>query len=221
MNDLCAWLVANGTSCLELLGFITGVVNVWLVTRENIWNWPVGILNALFYTVVFARSGLYSDTGLQVVYFVLSCYGWWHWSRGTRHASPVVVRRASAPTLARLGFLGVAIWFALKAVTSRIPGAMMPGVDAALVATSVIAQAMMTRKLLENWILWILVDAAYIVVFVIRGLVVTSVLYAVFLCLAGIGLVQWSRSARRTQAHLRVQDPGELQGGSQSESAGK
>lgn len=205
MTDLCAWLVAHGTSCLEILGFITGVINVWLVTRENIWSWPIGILNALFYTVVFARSGLYSDTGLQVVYFVLSCYGWWHWARGTADSYPVVVRRASTSTLALLGVLGVAIWFVLKTVTSKIPGAMMPGVDAALVATSLIAQGMMTRKLLENWVLWILVDAAYIVVFIIRGLVVTSVLYAVFLCLAIIGFVQWSRSARRTQSLARVQ----------------
>src|SRR6186713_1917440 len=197
MTDPCAWLAANGTSCVELLGFVTGVVNVWLVTRENIWSWPIGLLNALFYTIVFARSGLYSDTGLQVVYFILSCYGWWHWSRGTRHASPVVVQRTPPPTLALLAALGVTIWFVLKTVTAKIPGAVMPGVDAALVATSLIAQGMMTRKLLENWILWIVVDAAYIVVFIIRGLVVTSVLYAVFLVLAIIGLVQWSRSARR------------------------
>ena len=204
MPDICAWLLANGTSCLEMLGFVTGVVNVWLVTRENIWSWPVGLVNASLYTVVFARSGLYSDTGLQVVYFILSCYGWWHWSRGTRNASPVIVRRTSAGTMALLAALGVAIWFVLKTVTSKIPGAVMPGVDAALVATSLIAQGMMTRKLLENWILWIVVDAAYIVVFIMRGLVVTSVLYAVFLGLAVVGLIQWSRSERRHVAVART-----------------
>ena len=63
---LCTWLAAHGSSCAELFGFITGVLNVWLVTRENIWSWPLGVLNAVFYMVVFARTGLYSDTGLQV-----------------------------------------------------------------------------------------------------------------------------------------------------------
>src|SRR5262245_1184385 len=154
MTDFCAWLAAHGTSCVEILGFVTGVVNVWLVTRENIWSWPVGLLNALFYTIVFARSGLYSDTGLQVVYFILSCYGWWHWARGNRDSSPVVVQRASASTLALLAIVGVATWFVLKTVTAMIPGAVMPGIDAALVASSLIAQGMMTRKLLENWIVW-------------------------------------------------------------------
>jgi nicotinamide mononucleotide transporter len=203
MTDFCAWLVANGTSCLEILGFITGVVNVWLVTRENIWSWPVGILNALFYTAVFARSGLYSDTGLQVVYFILSCYGWWHWSRGTGDASPLVVQRASASTLTVLAVLGVAIWFVLKTITAKIPGAVMPGIDAALVSTSLIAQWMMTRKLLENWMLWIVANAAYIGVFIVRGLRVTAVLYAVFLGLAILGLVKWTRSARLAQARGR------------------
>jgi nicotinamide mononucleotide transporter len=201
MTDLCTWLDAHGTSCLEILGFVTGVVNVWLVTRENIWSWPVGLLNASVYTVVFARSGLYSDTGLQVVYFVLSCYGWWHWSRGSGDSSPVVVRRASAMTLTLLALLGVGIWFVLKTVTAKIPGAVLPGVDAALVATSLIAQGMMTRKLLETWVLWIVVDIAYIGVFIIRGLVVTSVLYAVFLGLAILGLVKWSRSFQRARTH--------------------
>ena len=204
MTSFCAWLAANGTSCLEIFGFITGVLNVWLVTRENIWSWPIGMVNALIYTAVFARNGLYSDTGLQVVYFILSCYGWWHWSRGTRDASPLVVQRASATTLTLLAMLGVVIWFALKTITAKIPGVVMPGIDAALVATSLLAQWMMTRKLLENWMLWIPVNAAYIGVFIVRGLRVTAVLYAVFLGLAIIGLVKWSRSARLALARERT-----------------
>jgi len=96
------------------------------------------------------------------------------------------------------------IWFVLKTITAKIPRAVMPGIDAALVATSLIAQWMMTRKLLENWMLWIAVDVAYIGVFIVRGLRVTAVLYAVFLGLAIIGLVKWSRSARLALAHERA-----------------
>ena len=196
MSDFCDWLVAHGSSCAELFGFITGVLNVWLVTRENIWSWPLGLLNAAFYIVVFARTGLYSDTGLQVVYFVLSGYGWWHWSRGGRVAPPVVVRRAPARLLLLLAGLGVVTWLLLATVTARIPGAALPRLDAALVATSLVAQWMMTRKLLENWMLWIGVDVVYVGLFIMRGLRLTAVLYAVFLVLAVIGYVQWTRSER-------------------------
>ena len=64
---------------IEIFGFVTGVVNVWLLARQNIWNWPVGIANNLAYLILFATSGLYGDSGLQFVYIVLAIYGWWLW----------------------------------------------------------------------------------------------------------------------------------------------
>lgn len=202
MSDLGTWLTAHGSSYAELFGFITGVLNVWLVTRESIWSWPLGILNALFYVVVFLRAGLYSDTGLQVVYFVLSCYGWWHWRRGGTDHAPLVVTRASNMLWTLLAGIGVATWLALSTITARIPGAALPHLDAALVSVSLIAQWMMTRKLLENWLLWIAVDVVYIGLFINRGLTLTAVLYAIFLILATIGYVQWRRSA--ASAHVPI-----------------
>lgn len=192
---LCTWLTAHGSSCAELFGFITGVLNVWLVTRENIWSWPLGVLNAVFYMVVFARTGLYSDTGLQVVYFVLSLYGWYHWLRGGPQHEAVVVTRTPTRLWIILTVIAVVTWFTLSSITKRLPGAAMPHLDAALVATSLVAQWMMTRKLLENWLLWIAVDVVYIGLFVNRHLPLTAVLYTVFLGLATLGYFQWRRSA--------------------------
>jgi nicotinamide mononucleotide transporter len=192
----CTWLTAHGSSCAEAFGFVTGVANVWLVTRESIWAWPLGVLNAVFYIIVFARTGLYSDTGLQGVYFVLSLYGWWHWLRGGPQHEPVVVSRTPARLWLLLTAIMVGTWLLLSAITSRIPGAAMPHLDAALVAISLVAQWMMTRKLLENWLLWIAVDVVYIGLFVNRQLPLTAVLYLVFLGLAILGYVQWRRSAQ-------------------------
>ena len=203
LSDPCAWLVAHGSSCAELFGFITGVLNVWLVTRENIWSWPLGVLNAGFYIVVFARTGLYSDTGLQLVYLVLSLYGWWHWRRGVPSAGAlgheaVVVTRTPRRTAVLLTAIALVSWLTLATITRRLPGAALPWLDAALVSISLVAQYMMTRKLLENWLLWIAVDVVYIGLFINRQLPLTAILYAVFLVLAIIGYVQWHRSATRT-----------------------
>ena len=82
MTELCAWFEAHGTSCAEIAGAVILAINVYLVTKENIWNWPVAIVGSVFYIVVFFKTGLYSDTGLQVVYIILSFYGWYHWLRG-------------------------------------------------------------------------------------------------------------------------------------------
>lgn len=195
----CAWLAAHGSSCAELVGFITGVLNVWLVTRENIWSWPLGVLNAGFYIVVFARTGLYSDTGLQVAYLVLSLYGWWHWRRGSTKHAAVVVTRTPPRTAVFLAAIALAAWVALATITRQLPGAALPWLDAALVSVSLVAQYMMTRKLLEHWWLWIAVDVVYIGMFLNRQLPLTAILYAVFLVLAIIGSVQWHRSAARTR----------------------
>ncbi len=193
-DALCTWLTAHGSSCAEAFGFVTGVANVWLVTRQSIWSWPLGVLNALFYMVVFARTGLYSDTGLQVVYFTLSLYGWWHWWRGGPDRAPVVVTRTPSRLATRLAIIVLLTWITLAVITSRIPGAALPWLDSILVATSLVAQWMMTRKLLENWLLWIAVDVVYIGLFVNRGLPLTAILYTVFLGLATLGYVEWRRS---------------------------
>ena len=198
MNALTDWLTAHGSSGTEVLGFITGVLNVYLVTRENIWSWPLGVLNALLYIVVFARAGLYSDTGLQVVYFVLSFYGWWHWLRGGPQHAPVVVTRTSAKLALTLAGLGMVCWMLVFTITSRISGSKLPLLDAALAVSSLIAQWMMTRKLLENWAIWIVLDVVYVGVFLVRDLRLTALLYAVFLILAIIGHLEWKRSYERT-----------------------
>jgi nicotinamide mononucleotide transporter len=183
------------------------VLNVWLVTRQSLWSWPLGALNAVFYAVVFARTGLYADTGLQGAYFVLSLYGWWCWWRGAARTTGHDAARAPLPvarTPARLAFLlgvvGGGTWLLLATGTSRLPGAALPWLDAALVAASLVAQWMMTRKLLENWLLWIAVDVIYVGLFINRQLPLTAVLYAVFLGLATHGYIVWRRSYRQQRA---------------------
>ncbi len=200
LSAICQWLSSNGASCLETAGFLTGVVNVWLVTRQNIWSWPIGVANALFYTVVFARAGLYSDTGLQVVYGVLSLYGWWHWWRGGPQHGALPVTRTSRQLAVLLVAIGSGTWGLLWVITARIPGAALPHLDAALVAASLIAQWMMTRKLAEHWLVWMVVDMVYVLLFINRQLLLTAVLYGVFVLLALTGHVRWRRAWQETIA---------------------
>ena len=82
MTDVCLWLEAHGSSCLELVAVIFGIVSVSLSVREHIGSWPTAIVNVSLYFVLFYRSGLYSDMGLQAIYFGLSVYGWYEWLFG-------------------------------------------------------------------------------------------------------------------------------------------
>ncbi len=194
----CAWLEAHGSSCLELIAVLVGIVSVYLSTRENIWSWPTALVNVSLFFALFYRSGLYSDTGLQVVYFVLSIYGWYEWLYGGANRTAIAVSRTTRTTWLTLVGVGIVVWAALGSITSRLPGTALPYVDAATTTTSLLAQWMMTRKLLENWAVWIAVDVVYIGMFIFKGLYLTAFNYGIYLALAVLGYITWKRSLSST-----------------------
>ena len=194
---LCSWLAGHGSSCLELVAVVFGVVSVFLSVRENIWSWPTAIVNVSLFFVLFFESGLYSDMGLQVAYFGLSLYGWYEWLYGGRGRTVLKVSRTRPRVWAVLAVIAVVLWASLGKLTSRLPGVSLPYVDAATTTTSLVAQWMMTRKLLENWLLWVVVDVAYIAMFVFKGLYLTAANYAIYLVLAAMGYLAWKRSLAR------------------------
>jgi nicotinamide mononucleotide transporter len=179
---------------IEWVAAIAGAVSVYLSARQKILSWPTAIVNVSLYTFIFYQSGLYSDMGLQVVYLVLSLYGWSQWLHGGAHRSALRVSRASSTVWLVAGAIAAAFWMALAWYTSRLPGVALPYLDSGLTTLSLVAQWMMTRKILENWVLWIIADIVYVPMYISKGLYVTAGLYAVFLVLAIMGLVQWRRS---------------------------
>jgi nicotinamide mononucleotide transporter len=180
----------------EILAVVFGIVSVYLSTRENIWSWPTALVNVGLYFVVFLEAKLYADMGLQVVYFALSLYGWYEWLYGGENRTELHVSRTSRPLGVRLAVIGVACAAVLGTVLARFTDAALPYVDSATTSTSLVAQWMMTRKILENWAVWVAVDIVYIGMFLFKRLYLTAGLYAVFLVLAVIGYVQWKQSLR-------------------------
>ena len=181
-------------SALELIAAAFGALAVYLSARERILSWPVGMVNVALYTVVFYQARLYADMGLQVIYFALAAYGWYEWKYGGDRRTELAVSRASRRTLASLAVVNLVLWLTLAVILDRYTDAAIPYLDSLLATTSLVAQWLMTRKLLESWAVWILVDAVYVPMFVSRGLYPTAVLYLVFLVLALFGWREWKRS---------------------------
>ena len=185
---------------IEIVAAVFGVVSVFLSTRQNIWSWPTAIVNVGLYIFVFFGAKLYADTGLQVVYVVLNAYGWYHWLYGGKNRTGLAVSR----TPARLGVLLVGIGLAATAVIgtllARTTDASLPYIDSMTTSTSLVAQWMMTRKLLENWLIWVAVDVVYIGMYIYKSLYITAILYFVFLVLSAMGYVQWRKSLRKQTA---------------------
>ena len=181
---------------LELVAAIVGAISVWLSVRQNIWSWPTAIVNVVLYALVFHDAKLYADMGLQVIYAVLSVYGWYEWLYGGEGRTELRVTRTAARVWAVLVAIAVAGSAVLGIVLRHETDAALPYMDASLSSTSLVAQWMMTRKLLENWLVWIAVDVLYVGMFIFKDLYLTAALYAVFLALAVRGYVDWRRSMR-------------------------
>jgi nicotinamide mononucleotide transporter len=181
-------------SLLELFAAAIGAVSVWLSVRQNIWSWPTAIVNVVLYTIVFYEAKLYADMGLQVVYAVLSIYGWYEWLYGGAGRTELRVTRTSP----RLGVLLALIALGGSAVLGTLlrhaTDAALPFMDSFLSSSSLVAQWMMTKKKLENWLVWILVDVLYVGMFIFKGLYLTAGLYAIFLGLAVKGYIDWRRT---------------------------
>jgi nicotinamide mononucleotide transporter len=184
---------------LETLAAAFGVVSVYLSVRQNIWSWPTAIVNVGLYAFVFHESRLYADMGLQVVYIIISFYGWYEWLYGGKNRTELKVSRTSSGLGLLLAAIGIVSTFALGTVLHRTTNAALPYLDSATTSTSLVAQWMMTKKLLENWIVWVTVDVVYIGMFIYKSLYVTALLYLVFLILSVMGYRQWRATLREPE----------------------
>jgi nicotinamide mononucleotide transporter len=178
----------------EILAVVFGIVSVYLSTREKIWSWPTALVNVSLYFVVFYEAKLYADMGLQVVYFALSLYGWYQWLYGGENRTELHVSRVTVSLGLRLTAIALVTAAVLGTILARFTDASIPYLDSATTSTSLVAQWMMTRKILENWAVWVAVDVVYVGMFIYKQLYLTAGLYAVFLVLAVMGYVKWKRS---------------------------
>jgi len=184
------------TDITEILGFVTGALCVWLLARQNIWTWPIGIANNIFYIVVFLRSGLFGDAGLQVVYIVLAAYGWYTWLHPDGAKSELRVARTSPRQWLWIIPATAAAALLLRAFLAGYTPSTVPAWDGLTTALSLAATWGQCRKLVESWWLWIAVDVIYIPLYIYKGLNLTAVLYFVFMLLCVAGLRSWNRALR-------------------------
>jgi len=185
---------------LEKIAVLFGLANIVLTVRQNIWCWPVGVVMVSLYIYIFFDAKLYSDAALQVFFLVMQFYGWYHWTRGgVEHSRSVsaVTRLSSRGWLATAA--GVTVWTAaVGTIMHRYTDAAAPYPDAFTTILSVIAQFQLTRKILENWILWIVADIVYIGVYGYKTLYWTAGLYALFLALCVLGYREWRATGSPT-----------------------
>lgn len=190
MADACIQFILSNWP--DILAFFSGVLGVWLTIRENIWCWPVSLVSVVISLIVFLNQRLYGDMSLQVVYFFAGIYGWLFWNDNRK--KEFVVKRTDMGRLP--GLLAIT---ALQAVVYYFLltwfGGDKPVLDALLTAASLTATYMMTKKWVDNWLLWVVVDASYIVLYGLKQMWWFCLLYLVFTLMAFYGWLKWRKLA--------------------------
>lgn len=198
-----AWLVdllwlpvtqvfGSPVTVVEIVGFVSGALCVWLLGKQNPWNWPIGLIQVVAYLFLFWSVGLYADASLQAVYIALGLWGWWNWLRN-RRGEALKVRRTRAPEWWALSGIGISGTILIAQVLMRQTDSTVPWLDSTTTVLSLLATYGQGRKLIESWWLWILADVIYVPLYAYKGLWLTSLLYVCFLALCVIGLRKWTR----------------------------
>lgn len=196
---MTSWFKWAPIDFTEACGFVTGAICVWLVTKGNIWNWPIGLANNVFFALLFWKARLFADMSLQGVYFVLGVWGWRHWLRGGENHSRLTITRSSkAEWITLVLFIGFGTW-GLREVLIIVNGA-APLWDSLTTIICLSAQYLLCRKRIENWWLWIAADLIYVPLYFSRHLPLTAMLYAGFIVLCIIGLGRWKGDLQHTRS---------------------
>lgn len=182
-------------SFLEATAATLGLINLVLIARRTIWNYPFGIAMVCLYFIVFWQARLYSAAGLQVFFLGAQLYGWWYWRQASDGTTPVPVRRLGHNGRLVALIAGTVITLILGFAMSRLTDAAAPWLDAGNAGWSMVAQILTDRRHVESWPLWIAINILSIWLYASQGLMATAGLYAVFLCIAAWGWDNWRRAA--------------------------
>lgn len=194
----------------ELVGTVACLWSVWLITRCNIWTWPIGIVSVLLYFAIFYKLRLYADVVEQVFYLITNLYGWWLWNESQQKSKeelPIYRSTGKSIVFTALGTLVVSLGAAILLTRAHTALPVMfpeeasyPFIDAWTTIMSFVATGLMVWRRLECWVYWILVDVIGIWLYYTKGVLFIALLSAILLILATKGLFSWFRAYKAQPA---------------------
>ncbi|SRR6056297_219445 len=179
---------------VELLGTAFSIAYLYFSIKQNILLWPLGIISAIFYLVVFYQSKFYADMALNGYYLVISIYGWiiWRRAREKMGMKMPITRLKLKLGLVLIIVTGI-LYFVIGKILYLYTDSPIPYWDAFTTSASIVATWMLAKKILEHWIIWVIVDLVSMGLYIYRGLYPTTFLFAVYTTMAVIGFIQWRK----------------------------
>ena len=184
---------------LQIVGIVLGLLYLWLEYRADIRLWIVGLIMPCVHGTLYFTAGLYADSAMQLYYILAGLYGWVIWRKGTsrnkackHHAISHTPYTLWPLLIAVYGVLHLALYLALRYLTDST----VPFFDAMTTALSMVAMWMLSRKFVEQWLIWALVDLLTVGLYLYKEIPLTAALYALYTVLAFVGWLRWRRQAK-------------------------
>jgi nicotinamide mononucleotide transporter len=194
-NILWEWLSAN---YIEVLGAILGIAFIIFSIRQSIFTWPAGLATSLLYIIVFFQSKFYAGMGLQFYYVFISIYGWYLWFRGNpdNKSQTLPVKRITRNQGIYASVVTLLIFVLILIILKNFTDSPVPIMDSATTALSIVATYLLARKILEHWIIWIVVDLVSVGLYIYKDLWPTVFLFLIYTIMAYFGYRKWKTSLK-------------------------
>ena len=202
IKNIAIEILGYPISYVELIGTLFGLASVYFASRANILTWGTGIVNEIFLFILFFQVQLYAVMFLQVYFFVVTLYGWYQWNTKANANKISEINFRNRITIATAIVIGSVLFgFAFKNIHLYLPNhfkiqAAYPFTDSFVMVSSIFATILLAKKKIENWYLWIAVDAVCVVLYFKKGVYFLSLEYFIFLGLASYGLYNWNKQLK-------------------------
>ena len=183
------------TNWVEIAGVILSLIYIYLSIEQKVSLWIFGFLSSALYIVVFFQSKFYADMSLQFYYLVISVYGWFSWKMGKPDSGQELpATKTSKRLLVHLGLASIIIYIIYYIILAKFTDSSIPKADSLVGMLSVIGTWMLARKLIENWLVWIVADGIAAGLFFYKELYPTAVLFIIYTVMAVVGYLQWKKT---------------------------
>jgi len=186
----------------EVFAVLLGVAYLLLAVRESLWCWYAAFVSTAIFLYLFWNVNLLMESALQVYYLIMAVYGWWQWRRGATENQqfPGGLSISSWSLRSHLLAIGAVLLTSVisAALLGKFTNAALPLLDSFTTWGSILTTWMVTRKILENWLYWLVIDSVSIYLYLDRGLYLTAILFMAYLVIALFGYRKWLRHYRET-----------------------
>lgn len=195
--DILLFLISD--KGLELFGLIIGLLYLYLEYKANIWLWPVGVIMPIVYIVIFYQNKFYADMTFNVYYLFASIYGWYIWAKSLEKTDQGLISHLPKGYIAGLIATFVAIFAVIAFLLINFTDSEVPYGDSFTTTLSILAMWMLAHKHIEQWLLWIVVNAVTAVLYYSKELNITVVLFVVNFFVSILGYMKWKRMMEQQQ----------------------